>query len=99
MAGDAGAFTPDDLPRFQTVTEWLPALPPTPAGRRRHLEALARWCAAEGADPDELITRGRKSREEKLEAMRRLRVWVEKEETGERAQQDLQQAGPSIQLF
>lgn len=81
------------------MAAWVEALPPAPAAKRRHLDALARWVAAEGADPDQLIAYGRETRDNKLDAMRRLRKWVEAEETTERARHDLQNAVRSFYIF
>ena len=89
----------DQLKEFATVSEWVKALPPMPQVKRKHLDALARWCEAEGSDPDALIAEGRSSRDAKLDAMRRLKAWVDKAEEGERARHDLQNQVRSFYIF
>ena len=91
-------FSPDELSRYATVVTWIARLPNIPTARQRHLQVLARFCAAEEADPDTLIARGLASRDEKLEAMRRLNRWVTTQESTERAQHEIQNSVRSFYL-
>lgn len=92
-------LTHEELQGFPTVAPWVKQLPPMPQVRRRHLDALARWCEAEGADPDALVAKGREGRDAKNDAMRRLKQWVDKQEGSERELHDLQNQVRSFYIF
>src|SRR5436309_1259905 len=89
----------DELAAYGTVAPWVKQLPPMPAVRRRHLDALARWCEAAGTDPDTLIAQGREGREAKNDAMRRLKAWTDEQDGTEREKHDLQNAVRSFYIF
>lgn len=92
-------LTHDELQAFGTVAPWVKALPPMPQVRRRHLDALARWCEADGNDPDTLVAQGHEGRDAKNDAMRRLKKWVDSQEGSDRERHDLQNAVRSFYIF
>ena len=88
----------DELLRYDTVAKWVQRLSPIPPTRDRHLQVLARYCASEGTDPDELIALVQPDREAKLAAMRRLNKWVKTQAPAEIEQHDLQNSVRSFYL-
>jgi hypothetical protein len=86
------------LADYASVSVWLQGLPPAPVVRQRHLQALAEFCAAEDSDPDALIEAGRAGRDNKHDAMRRLRAWVATRDCTERERHDLENAVRSFYI-
>jgi hypothetical protein len=79
-----------ELTEYSSVSRWLAGSMAPPSRRAQSLDVLRRFCAAEGADPDELIARGNQSRDAKNDIMRRLVKWVEAETDDERQRHEMQ---------